>query len=88
MKSRKGLIAALVVVAIVVAVVLVSSGGSGTSGYVVRAIFDNGSFMVKGEQVRIAGANVGEVESVDVTDAGRDRQLRKRPRPKRSPARR
>ena len=35
-----------------------------------RAIFDNGSFMVKGEQVRVAGANVGEVESVGVTDAG------------------
>ena len=35
-----------------------------------RAIFDNGSFMVKGEQVRVAGANVGEVESVDVTMPG------------------
>ena len=43
---------------------------SGTSGYVVRAIFDNGSFMVKGEQVRVAGANVGEVESVGVTMPG------------------
>ena len=35
-----------------------------------RAIFDNGSFMVKGEQVRVAGANVGEVESVGVTMPG------------------
>ena len=34
------------------------------------AIFDNGSFMVKGEQVRVAGANVGEVESVGVTMPG------------------
>ncbi len=35
-----------------------------------RAIFDNGGFMVKGEQVRVAGANVGEIESVGVTLPG------------------
>ena len=70
MRGRRGLIAVLALVAIVVVVVLVSSGGGGTSGYVVRAIFDNGSFMVKGEQVRVAGANVGEVESVGVTMPG------------------
>ncbi|HEY5708081.1 MAG TPA: MlaD family protein [Solirubrobacterales bacterium] len=56
--------------AIVVAIVLLVSGGSGDGGYVVRAIFDNGGFMVKGEQVRVAGANVGEIESVDVTRPG------------------
>ena len=65
MKRRKGLIAILVVVAVVAVVLIVSGGGS--QGYVVRAIFDNGSFMVKGEQVRVAGANVGEIESVDVS---------------------
>ncbi|HEY5976948.1 MAG TPA: MlaD family protein [Solirubrobacterales bacterium] len=70
MKSRKGLIAALLLVAAVVVVVLVSSGGSGNGGYVVRGIFDNGGFMVRGEQVRVAGANVGEVESVGVTMPG------------------
>jgi ABC-type transporter Mla subunit MlaD len=58
------------VAAIVVAIVLLASGGNGDSGYVVRAIFDNGGFMVKGEQVRVAGANVGEIESVDVTRPG------------------
>jgi len=58
-------------VAAVVAVVLLASGsGSGNGDYVVRAIFDNGGFMVKGEQVRVAGANVGEIESVDVTMPG------------------
>jgi ABC-type transporter Mla subunit MlaD len=67
MSGRRGLIAALALVAIVVAVILIASGGGGSEGYVVRAIFDNGSFMVKGEQVRVAGANVGEVESVGVT---------------------
>ena len=34
----------------------------GDDEYIVRAIFDNGSFMVSGEQVRVAGANVGEIE--------------------------
>ena len=49
---------------------LISSGGGSSDGYVVRAIFDNGGFMVKGEQVRVAGANVGEIESVGVTLPG------------------
>jgi phospholipid/cholesterol/gamma-HCH transport system substrate-binding protein len=61
-------IGALVAVAIA-AVVLLTSGGDGDR-YVVRAIFDSGSFMVKGEQVRVGGANVGEIESVDVTLPG------------------
>ena len=66
---RKWLLAAGLVVAIVVVVALVS-GGSGSSGYVVRGIFDSGGFMVSGEQVRVAGANVGEIESVGVTMPG------------------
>lgn len=67
----KRLITAAVVVAAIVAVVLVIAAGGGSSGgYRVRAIFDNGAFMVKGEQVRVAGANVGEIESVDVTMPG------------------
>jgi phospholipid/cholesterol/gamma-HCH transport system substrate-binding protein len=60
---------ALGAIAAIVVVVLLLAGGSG-GGYVVRAIFDNGSFMVKGELVRVAGANVGEIESVDVTQPG------------------
>jgi ABC-type transporter Mla subunit MlaD len=35
--------------------------------YEVRAIFDNGGFMVPGEEVRVAGATVGSVSSVEVT---------------------
>ena len=45
------------------------SGGSGGS-YEVRGIFDNGAFLVTGEDVRIAGAKVGSVASVDVTEPG------------------
>jgi phospholipid/cholesterol/gamma-HCH transport system substrate-binding protein len=55
--------------AIVAAIVLLLSSGSG-SGYLVRAVFDNGAFMVPGELVRIAGANVGEIESVSVSMPG------------------
>jgi phospholipid/cholesterol/gamma-HCH transport system substrate-binding protein len=67
--SRRLIIAAGLVAAVVVVVLLVSGGGS-SNGYVVRAVFDNGAFMVNGEQVRVAGANVGEIESVEVTKPG------------------
>jgi phospholipid/cholesterol/gamma-HCH transport system substrate-binding protein len=63
-------IIALALVAAVVAVVLVASGGSGGNEYVVRAIFENGDFLVHGEQIRIAGANVGTIESVNVSLPG------------------
>src|SRR5215213_2937012 len=66
----KKLLLALGLVAAVVVVVLVASGGGSSDDYRVRAIFDNGGFMVKGEQVRVAGANVGEIESVNVTMPG------------------
>ncbi len=64
------LIGIVVLAAIVVAVVLLVSGGSSSSGYQVRAVFDNGAFMVPGEQVRVAGANVGTIESVSVSRPG------------------
>jgi phospholipid/cholesterol/gamma-HCH transport system substrate-binding protein len=67
---RKWLPALVVVAIVVVVVALISGGGSGSNGYVVRAIFDNGGFMVKGEEVRVAGATVGEIESVGVTEPG------------------
>jgi phospholipid/cholesterol/gamma-HCH transport system substrate-binding protein len=42
--------------------------GDGDGGdYEVRAIFDSAGFLVPGEDVRIAGANVGTVSEVDVT---------------------
>jgi len=39
------------------------SGGT----YMVRAIFDNATFIIKGEQVKVAGVPVGTVDSLDVT---------------------
>src|SRR5262249_2215894 len=55
-------------IAIGLLIALPAIGSNGDSGtYLVRGIFDNGSFVVSGEQVRIAGATVGTVQSVDVT---------------------
>jgi phospholipid/cholesterol/gamma-HCH transport system substrate-binding protein len=70
MRGRAIIATGLVVAAVVVIVLLVSGGGDSSSGYRVRAIFDNGAFMVTGEQVRIAGSNVGTIESVSVSRAG------------------
>jgi ABC-type transporter Mla subunit MlaD len=51
--------------------VIASAAPGGDGGpYKVRAIFDNGGFLVPGEDVRIAGAKVGSIVEVDV--AGED----------------
>ncbi|HEX5609967.1 MAG TPA: MlaD family protein, partial [Solirubrobacterales bacterium] len=68
--NRRRLILGGALVAAVILVVLLVSGGGSSNGYVVRAIFDNGAFMVNGEQVRVAGANVGTIKSVGVTMPG------------------
>jgi phospholipid/cholesterol/gamma-HCH transport system substrate-binding protein len=60
------LVGALVVVAIVVAVARGSSRPQ-THTYLVRAIFDDASFAARGEDVRIAGANVGSIQALGVT---------------------
>jgi len=74
---RRLIIAAALVVAVVVVVLLVSGGGGSSSNYLIRAVFDNGAFMVTGEQVRVAGANVGTIESVDVSMPGEKVAYRK-----------
>src|SRR4051812_18145060 len=38
----------------------------GGSGYQVRAIFDNAAYAVPGEEVRVAGQKVGQIDSLDV----------------------
>ncbi|MGH2987452.1 MAG: MlaD family protein, partial [Solirubrobacterales bacterium] len=60
--------ATILVIAAVVAVLASGSAAGGDDGtYQVRAIFDNTAFLVTGEEVRVAGANVGQVAEVDVT---------------------
>jgi phospholipid/cholesterol/gamma-HCH transport system substrate-binding protein len=58
-----------------------TAGSSGGGSYEVRAIFDNGGFIVPGEDVRVAGANVGSVDSVDVTGKDETASLQGGPHP-------
>src|SRR5207302_3245019 len=56
------------------AVALVTLGVSGTSGnYRVDALFDNADYLISGQDVKIAGARVGQVAAVKLT---RDRKAR------------
>src|ERR1700684_2664038 len=63
---RLALLALVLVAAAAIAAVASASGGSGSDPYYLRAIFDDASFAGKGEQVRIAGAPVGSIASLDV----------------------
>ncbi len=63
---RIALIALVLVAAAAIAAVASASGGTGGDPYMVRAIFDDASFAVQGEQVRVAGAPVGSIASLDV----------------------
>lgn len=65
---RRLLVVALVICA--TAAVFVSVGASpGERGYRVDAIFDNADFLVPGQDVKIAGAVVGQVSGVHLTSA-------------------
>lgn len=65
-------IATALALAAVVLAVFVLVGVDGSDGdYRVRAIFDNVAAAVEGEDVRIAGARVGSIESLDVTAENR-----------------
>ncbi|MGA7434482.1 MAG: MlaD family protein, partial [Solirubrobacterales bacterium] len=67
---RKVVIGILVILAVVAAVLLFRSCTDDSDAYKVRAVFDNGGFVVPGEDVRVAGANVGSVDSIDVSMPG------------------
>lgn len=60
----------VVAVLVVLAFLLVRSCADNSDAYQVRAVFDNGGFTVPGVDVRVAGANVGSVDSVDVSLPG------------------
>ncbi len=91
---RIAAIAAVLVGALVAVGAGASSSSSKTPTYLVRAIFDNASFAVSGEDVRIAGANVGSIQGAggDQAEPGgghaRDHESRVHPVPSRTrPAR-
>ena len=64
---RLALIAATMIAAAAGAVLGTSSSRGAGGPYTVRAIFDDAAFAVQGEDVRIAGATVGSIQSLDVT---------------------
>jgi phospholipid/cholesterol/gamma-HCH transport system substrate-binding protein len=64
----KRLLAGGLLLAAVLVVLVLGTGASGDDGgYRVRAIFDSASFLVPGEDVKVAGVKVGAIESLDVT---------------------
>lgn len=73
---RRIAVALFVVLAVAAALIASGAGGGGgpsERGYRVDAIFDNADFLVTGQDVKIAGAVVGEVTGVHLT---RDRRAR------------
>ncbi|MQA76221.1 MAG: MCE family protein, partial [Solirubrobacterales bacterium] len=64
---RRALAIALVLIAAVAILATGAAAGGDDGDYEVRAIFDNASFLVAGEEVRVAGANVGVVTDLEVT---------------------
>jgi ABC-type transporter Mla subunit MlaD len=64
---RLALFAVVLVLGAVAVAVAQGAGGPTGGTYLVRAIFDDASFAVQGEDVRIAGANVGAIQSLGVT---------------------
>jgi ABC-type transporter Mla subunit MlaD len=66
---KRALAGGLLLLAALVVLVL-GTGASGDDGggdYRVRAIFDSASFLVPGEDVKVAGVKIGAIESLDVT---------------------
>lgn len=70
MRVLHGLITLLLFLAIGAAIALGIErlGGGGGSGYLVRADFDNSSFVIPGEEVKVAGATVGTIHAVQLTE--------------------
>jgi phospholipid/cholesterol/gamma-HCH transport system substrate-binding protein len=71
---RLAFIASVLAVTIVAAVIVVGrarSSGATSGPYVVRAIFDDASYAATGEDVEIAGANVGSISSLGITSSNR-----------------
>ena len=46
---------------------IAASGSGGEGAYRVRAVFDNASFLIPGEDVKIAGVKVGTIDRLDLT---------------------
>ena len=67
MRRLIAILALVVAVPVIVLAGLGAGGDGGGGSYEVRAIFDNVASAVPGEDVKVAGAKVGRIESMDVT---------------------
>jgi phospholipid/cholesterol/gamma-HCH transport system substrate-binding protein len=68
--TARRIIGAVGVIALVVAAVLAVTrfaDRGGANGYLVRAVFQNSSFVTPGEQVKVAGVTVGTIHAVQLT---------------------
>jgi len=67
---RRPLLIALGAVGVIAALVVGVGAGGGDDGgdYKVRAIFNNAAFAIPGQDVMIAGAKVGTIDALEVTD--------------------
>jgi ABC-type transporter Mla subunit MlaD len=63
--------ALLAAVAVGLLVGVLAAAGGGEDSYRVRAIFDNASFVIPGEDVKISGVKVGKIDDVDLTRENR-----------------
>jgi ABC-type transporter Mla subunit MlaD len=59
--------AALVAVCLAAGLAIGAGGDNGGGRYLVRAVFDNSSFVIPGEDVKVAGVKVGKIDSLDLT---------------------
>jgi ABC-type transporter Mla subunit MlaD len=66
--GRRPLAIAIVLGIVIGALFAIAAGGDDDGGYLVRAEFDNGSFVIPGEDVKIAGVKVGAIHDVDLTE--------------------
>jgi ABC-type transporter Mla subunit MlaD len=70
-RRMAALSAAVFAGAVATGAALGAGGDDGDGTYRVRAIFDNASFVIAGEDVKVAGVNVGTIDSLDVDDQHR-----------------
>lgn len=61
------IVLAFALIGAVLAAVITSRADSGDGAYVVRAVFDNSSFVIPGEDVKVAGVKVGTIQAVGLT---------------------
>ena len=65
--KRRAVPIALVAGLVIAALFMTAAGDDDGDAYLVRAEFDNGSFVIPGEDVKIAGVKVGQIHDVDLT---------------------